>query len=244
MTTQNRSAAVMQQRAEPHDSLDYFPTPPWATRALCQFLLDLGEPLGEQSCWEPACGEGHMARPLREYFARVEATDVHRYSDDHAIADFLMPMAPRGHDWIVSNFPFNLAERFITTALDRARCGVAAIQRTAFTEGKKRYQQLNLPRPPHYVVTYVERVVMLKGRLIQPGAPDPFNLDDDGKPRKASTATATNLYVWLTAPDAEQPADTRHRWIAPCRRQLERPGDYPAYPEQWAAIRAPDGALL
>jgi hypothetical protein len=36
--TQNRSSAVMQQRSEPHDSLDDFPTPPWATRALCVWL--------------------------------------------------------------------------------------------------------------------------------------------------------------------------------------------------------------
>jgi hypothetical protein len=38
--SQNRSSAVMQQRSEPHDSLDDFPTPPWATRALCEFLRD------------------------------------------------------------------------------------------------------------------------------------------------------------------------------------------------------------
>ena len=33
---QNTSHAVMAQRIEPHDSLDYSPTPPWATRALCE----------------------------------------------------------------------------------------------------------------------------------------------------------------------------------------------------------------
>src|SRR3546814_6501707 len=32
--SQNTSHAVMAQRVEAHDSLDYFPTPPWATRAL------------------------------------------------------------------------------------------------------------------------------------------------------------------------------------------------------------------
>ena len=31
---QNTSYAVMAQRAEAKDSLDDFPTPPWATRAL------------------------------------------------------------------------------------------------------------------------------------------------------------------------------------------------------------------
>ena len=31
---QNTSTAVMARRAEAPDSLDFFPTPPWATRAL------------------------------------------------------------------------------------------------------------------------------------------------------------------------------------------------------------------
>ena len=72
MSGQNTSSAVMAQRVEPPDSLDYFPTPPWATRALIEHVIvpDLC-PAGDvytASVWEPACGEGHMARPLAEYF--------------------------------------------------------------------------------------------------------------------------------------------------------------------------------
>jgi hypothetical protein len=37
--------AVMAQRREPPDSLDYFPTPPWATRALFRHVLCF--------CWRP-----------------------------------------------------------------------------------------------------------------------------------------------------------------------------------------------
>jgi hypothetical protein len=37
---QNTSHAVMAQRAEAKDSLDNFPTPPWATRALIEHVLD------------------------------------------------------------------------------------------------------------------------------------------------------------------------------------------------------------
>lgn len=36
---QNTSSAVMAQRSEPHDSLDDFPTPPWATRALIKRVI-------------------------------------------------------------------------------------------------------------------------------------------------------------------------------------------------------------
>jgi hypothetical protein len=71
MTGQNRSSAVMQQRraegAERRsgrdvapEALEYFPTPPWATRALCEFLAGQLGDLSALSCWEPCCGEGHM----------------------------------------------------------------------------------------------------------------------------------------------------------------------------------------
>ena len=36
--TQNKTHAVMSQRHEDKDSKDYFPTPPWATRALFKVL--------------------------------------------------------------------------------------------------------------------------------------------------------------------------------------------------------------
>lgn len=56
--------AIMSQRLDPVDSLDFFPTPPWATRALCEVVLwpePIVLPLRQASVWEPAAGEGHMA---------------------------------------------------------------------------------------------------------------------------------------------------------------------------------------
>ena len=73
---QNTSSAVMAQRVEAPDSLDFFPTPPWATRALCEIVLREFR-LG--AVWEPACGEGHMSETLREYAVSVFASDVHDY---------------------------------------------------------------------------------------------------------------------------------------------------------------------
>lgn len=52
---QNRSHAVMSQRVEAHDSLDHFPTPPWATRALCG--IKAGSPAGG-SVLDPFFGAG------------------------------------------------------------------------------------------------------------------------------------------------------------------------------------------
>jgi hypothetical protein len=229
----------MQRRLEPADSLDYFPTQPWAVRALCEFLSrELGEDLSRRSCWEPACGEGHMVLPLREYFASVRASDCIRYPTfDHEVLDFLeyAVWAKRDAvDWVITNPPFVGAERFIRRAQRLARRGVVMFVRGAFTESGERYEQLFHPSiAPSYVVTYSERVVLLRNRLIRSGALDPFNFNPETfEPVRASSATAYSLVIWLPGQH-----DTRHRWIPPCRVDLERDEDFPAYAEQWAWLR-------
>jgi hypothetical protein len=251
MSAQNRSSAVMQQRradgAERRAgrdvapaALEYFPTPPWATRALCEFLEDLdGGPrsLQRSTCWEPACGEGHMARPLAEYFGHVRASDVHRFGDFHDLADFTLAPMVAGEiacvDWVMSNPPFKLALAFIKAAAASARHGFAMLVRGAFLESEDRHQQLWSVFPPTYVLHFAERVVMLEGRLVQTGTVDPFA---EKAGTKASTATA---YVWLVWRAGD--FDTKARWIGPCRRRLERPGDYPDYALELAPSPAAEG---
>jgi hypothetical protein len=207
--SQNRSHAVMSQRAEPHDSLDFFPTPPWATRALCEHVLaPLVSPrfsLPLLSVWEPACGDGAMARPLGEYFGRVTASDVHTYGFGE-IRDFLMPQVEeQAAHWIITNPPFRLGEQFVRRALTLANQGVAMLVRTAFLESQDRFR-LYSEHPPAIVAQFVERVPMVKGRL----------------QRDASTATA---YCWIVWRKGE--TDTRFKWIPPCKKQLDRDADWP-----------------
>lgn len=227
----------MQQRHEAPDSLEDFPTPPWATRALCEFLLSIGLPLGKLTGWEPCCNRGFMVKPMREYLASVRASDVMRYPDwtlddepeliDFATTGYTEPMV----DLIFGNPPFNLAEMFIAIARCRSRVACAMLVRGAFTEGERRYARLYSKRPPDFELKFSERVVMLKGRLIQSGAVDPF-AEKPGT--KASTATSYVWLIWL----ADGDADTRARWVPPSRRRLEREGDYPVYP---MAVEAPGG---
>ena len=207
MTQQNTSSAVMQQRSEAHDSLDDFPTPPWATRALCEFLRDGAPsmPLDIYSCREPAANRGHMAKPLAEYFNAVDASDVHDYGAGFPVRDFLFPESLDDVDWTITNPPFRLAEQFIERALATSRHGVAVIVRSAFLEGIGRFERLFSVNPPSHVLQFTERVVMHKGRLAPEG----------------STATAYCWIVWIKGE-----ASTRLRWIGPCRKRLEQAGDY------------------
>ena len=75
--TSNISHAVMSQRHEAKDSLDDFPTPPWATRALMHHVLDYD---GGGTVLEPACNKGYMSKVLKEYFSAVVSSDIHDYN--------------------------------------------------------------------------------------------------------------------------------------------------------------------
>src|SRR5215475_14443806 len=103
---QNRSHAVMAQRVEAADSLDDFPTPPWATRALLEHVIEDCGPFRQMTCLEPACGAGHMAKPLEEYFGKVQASDIYAYGYGK-VADFLAaPIQAGSVDWVITNPPF------------------------------------------------------------------------------------------------------------------------------------------
>lgn len=185
------ASATMASRDRAAASLDFFPTPPWATRALIEEVL---KPLGLlsigclQSVWEPACGAGHMALPLRGYFAEVLATDVYDwgFGSIHGL-DFTMAMpgsAPIEPDWVISNPPFVLAERFVDRALTIAKVGVAMLLRLQWLEGGDRYQLLfSGERKPRFVCPFAERVPMIEG------AWDP----------EARSATAYAWFIWDTA---------------------------------------------
>ena len=196
----------MAQRVEPKDSPDDFPTPPWATRGLIEHVLDNKNDLASQVCLEPACGAGHMAKVLKEYFAEVRVADAFHYGYG-PVRDFLTyPYETNAVDWVITNPPFRLAEEFVLRSLRVARRGVAMLARSVFLESAGRYNAIFREAPPTKFAQFVERVPMVKGRLDE----------------KASTATG---YAWLIW-EKTYTGQPRLMWVPPCRRQLERQGDY------------------
>lgn len=223
---QNTSSAVMQQRSESHDSLDDFPTPPWATRALIEHCImpELGF-TSELSAWDPACNRGYMTGPLREYFDKVHASDIHDYPSP-AVVDFLMPYSAdlmlKGStiDFIITNPPFRLAEQFIKRCTEiNPRHGFAMLVRTSFLEGEGRYRNLFTRNPPSFVYQFAERVIMQKG-IVR----DPRLKYFDPKADKWKYPSTATSYCWLLWLEGE--VEPKMRWIPPCRIKLERPGDY------------------
>lgn len=204
---QNKSHAVMAQRTESKDSLDDFPTPPWATRAFVEHILNGHEALNHLSCLEPACGRGDMAQVLRSYFRKIEASDIHEYGYG-VKRDFTQSLVETNSvDWVITNPPFRLAEDFLMKGLAVARRGVALLTRTVFIESIGRYERVFADNPPSCVAQYVERVPMVKGRL----------------DRKASTATG---YAWLVWDKLATTPATELKWIPPSRRAYEEASDY------------------
>ena len=203
---QNTSHAVMAQRVEAKDSLDDFPTPPWATRALLEHIIEQEEGAGALTALEPACGRGHMAQALKEFFSEVQASDIHDYGYGE-VGDFLSGVYPTGvFDWVITNPPFRLAEDFIHRAMPIARRGVAVLVRTVFIESVGRYERIFSKSPPTKFAQFTERVPMVKGRV----------------DKMASTATGYAWVVWEKTKDSAPYV----AWVPPCRKQLERLSDY------------------
>ena len=204
MRGQNRSSAVMQQRSEPHNSLDDFPTPPWATRAIIDQLSKMGIIASYMTAREPCANRGYMVRPMEEYFSRVFPADIHDYGAGYPQQDYLFGHLPSRVDVTMMNPPFRLAQQFIERGIETSGHATIAVVRSAFLEGVTRYEQLFRDNPPSYVFQHSERVPMVKGRY------DP----------KASTATC---YCWLVwCPNREV---TEFHWIPQCRKKFEREGD-------------------
>jgi hypothetical protein len=162
-------------------ALNYFPTPPWAARAGGELIQRLDP--GRWTCWEPACGEGHMVHGLRDYFGEIFASDIHEFDGGVGwVIDFLEDRQRRlTPDWIVTNPPFSLGEAFVRVALKRARRGVAMLLRLAFLESEGRWSLFYGDQPLSILAPFSERVPMLLGRW----APS------------ATYATAIAWFVWL-----------------------------------------------
>jgi hypothetical protein len=168
---------------------ELFPTPPWATRALFEYVLPQIDVCGPIPCiWEPAAGLRHMADVCEEYADLVVASDIEIYPGrafDVRKVDFVdgtvIPSEP--FNWIVTNPPFALAVDFYERALrhfDMGAGGLAMLLRANWLEGGDRYERVFDHVPPTLFAPFSERVPMCEG----------------GYDPRLSTATSYAWFVW------------------------------------------------
>lgn len=132
---------------------DFYATPTRCTEALLSVETFAGP------IWEPACGDGAMARVLPP---PVIATDLVDRGYGIPRRDFLLEqdlLAPN----IVTNPPFKLVDEFVLHALHLGAEKVAIFMRLAWLEGRARHARLWGPHPPARVWTFCGRQTLWRG---------------------------------------------------------------------------------
>jgi hypothetical protein len=110
---------------------DLYETPACAVEALLRV-----EKL-RRFVWEPACGPGSIVQVLRRHGHEVFASDVIDYGWGHCVGDFLYAGFGSGEEAIVTNPPYQLAEKFVRKALELSPL-VIMLLRLAFLESRRR----------------------------------------------------------------------------------------------------------
>jgi hypothetical protein len=124
----------------PPQKNQFYPTPPWVTRALLRHVDVVGKRV-----WEPAAGDHRMADVLRHAGADVLTSDIADYGSRHnLIFDFLdgSSVTEWACEMLITNPPFGarneLAVRFAELALLRCAGTVALLLNANFDFAKTR----------------------------------------------------------------------------------------------------------
>ncbi|QUL37892.1 hypothetical protein [Erythrobacter sp. JK5] len=171
---------------------DFFPTPAWATHALVDNEVFKGE------IWECACGDGSMSQVLDETGNRVVSSDLYDRGYGESNHDFLA--SSRRAPNIVTNPPYNAAEGFVRSGMERADSKFALLLRLAFLEGANRQRTIFSECPPSRVWVFSERITFYPA----------------GAKRKGSGTTAYAWFVW----DKSAPTGTELKWLKPGYKKL------------------------
>lgn len=153
------AALVESGKRHKRKAADFYPTPPDVTLALMDFLNLPPTTV----VWEPASGDGAMARVLQRRFEKVIASDLR---DDDSIygtkgVDFLAtaPATP-SPDWIVTNPPFNVAEDFIRKARS-VTPNVAMLLKSQYWHAARRLKLFE-EHPPAHILALTWRPAFLE----------------------------------------------------------------------------------
>ena len=164
---------------------DFYATPRNAIEAI------LNEVKLNGSILEPAAGQGHISKVLKEYYpySEIVSTDLIQREEKFGIpiqggVDFLTHEFNRKFDNVITNPPFNLAQEFIEKALQLSNDKVIMFAKIQLLEGNKR-RELFDNTPLKYVYVFSKRVNPLRNGE---------ELDENGKPWSSTMCFA--WFVW------------------------------------------------
>ena len=134
-----------------------------------------------------------MSAVLAETDRPVESSDLYDRGYGEIGHDFLT--TKRRHANIITNPPYNSAEGFVPTAIERADRKFALLLRLAFLEGANRARTIFHKHPPSRVWVFSERITFyIKGAQ-----------------RSGSGTTAYAWFVW----DKDHTGSTDLAWFKP-----------------------------
>ena len=140
---------------------DFYATDP---KALEIFLAKCKEDnlLINTNIWEPACGQGHLAKVLEKWGHNVTATDLidrgYGLGGKDFVNDTTLILSDKYDGDILTNPPFNLAEKFVERSMGFLKEGnkLFLFLKIQFLEGQKR-KELFKKHPLKYVYCYSAR---------------------------------------------------------------------------------------
>lgn len=193
---------MVARHSDYQETNDFIPTPPWATRALYEYVApNLRARASTLSAWDPACGQGHMMQVFDEYgHAHVKGSDIAIDSEKFAYTGGKVPVvfkmdytdnsidtSPEMADVIITNPPYKYAEKFITESLLRSKFGVGMLLRVQALETQGRYANIYSSRPPTRIAFFSDRISFKTGKVVKK-APKMFfhtwlwwEKDDEGR---------------------------------------------------------------
>lgn len=164
---------------------DFYATPFDATRA----ILDQEHFNG--SILEPAAGEGHISKIVRDYYPdnKIVSTDLVQREDRFGCnivggVDFLTTLYPEKFNNVITNPPFSLAKEFVEKALQISTDKVIMFAKIQFLEGIQR-KEFFAKYPPKTVYVFSKRVNPLRNGI---------EVDEKGKPWASTMCFA--WFVW------------------------------------------------
>jgi len=128
---------------------DFYPTPQEATLA----LLNAWKFSDDDFIWECACGDGAISKVLEANNYVVHSTDLYDYGYGRPGIDFLKETnPPLGFHTIITNPPFELAEKFVYHAHKIGITKLAMFLKLAFLEGQARKKMYEIYKPARVFV--------------------------------------------------------------------------------------------